>query len=357
MHNRSAAQSSKLFPLTKRIILLITAFVSSHFVFAQLGGTTTFNSLNLTANARAAALGGNYLAMKDGDLNLCLANPSLLDSNQHGDIALSYVNYFSDVNLGYASFAYVMKPKLTLAATIQYLSYGDFTQTDATGLQTGNFKAGEYIFTVGGGYALDSLFSIGANLRGLYGNIADRYTTGLSLDVAATFNKSSRNFCASLVMKNMGWQISSYTERRDTLPFEIQLGFTKRLKHAPFRFSVVGENLQQWNLTYANPDDVTGIDPITGELIQSKKFEFGDHLMRHIVIGTEFLISKNVHFRIGYNYRRRQELKVANRPGTAGFSYGLGFKINRFQLSYARAIYHLAGPSNTFTITTSVGDW
>jgi hypothetical protein len=76
--------------------------------------------------------------------------------------------------------------------------------------------------------------------------------------------------------------------------------------------------------------------------------------MRHVTLGTEFIITPNIFLRVGYNYRRRQELKIAEKPGTAGFSFGFECKVNRFQIGYGRAIYHLAGPSNHFTVTTNL---
>jgi len=99
------------------------------------------------------------------------------------------------------------------------------------------------------------------------------------------------------------------------------------------------------------------VDPVSGEVVDDNSFEFGDMLMRHIVLGAELLISDNINIRLGYNYRRRQELKINDRPGTAGLSWGVGFKISRFEISYGRASYHLAGPSNHFTLTTNLSSW
>ncbi|NJK85180.1 MAG: hypothetical protein HC906_03680 [Bacteroidales bacterium] len=70
--------------------------------------------------------------------------------------------------------------------------------------------------------------------------------------------------------------------------------------------------------------------------------------MRHIILGTEFSLSKNLVLRFGYNYRRRQEMKVDARTGTVGFSWGLGLRISKFHLSYARSAWHLAGSPNYF---------
>jgi hypothetical protein len=91
--------------------------------------------------------------------------------------------------------------------------------------------------------------------------------------------------------------------------------------------------------------------------VQKAKFEFGDKLMRHMVVGTEILLGPNFNIRLGYNYLRRQELKLADKPATSGISFGLGMKIKRFNLSYGRAIYHVAGPSNHLTLSTDLDLW
>jgi len=329
--------------------------VISFNAFAQIGGTHAFPILNFSGSARVASMGGNYLAMKDGDLNLCIANPSLLDTLVHGKIALSYVDYFSGGNFGFASYAHTLNRKLVLAGTVQYMSFGNSETTDATGQSTGQWTAGDYVFNAGGGYQLDSLFSLGANVKFIYSNLAGQLAYGAALDMAATYHKPIHNFTASLVLRNAGLQLDSYANNdADRLPFEIQLGITKRLKHAPFRFNVVAENLQKRDLTYNDPNNTTFTDPITGEVVDQQGWPLGDKLMRHAVLGVEFIISENIQFRLGYNYRRRQELKISDRPGMAGFSYGVGFKVKRFHLSYGRAIYHLAGPSNHFSVATDL---
>jgi len=324
---------------------------------SQIGGNTVFNSLNIPGSARISALGGNLISVKDSDHDLGVYNPSLLDSNMHQSISLSYVNYFSDVNFGYASYAHHIDSLATFAATVQYMGYGDFKETDIIGQEIGSFSAGDFAFTLGAGIPVDTSFTVGANLKFLYSAIAGYTSSGIALDLGATYFNPKRRFTAALVIKNMGYQLKSYTaDNKEKMPTEIQIGISKTLKHAPFRFSVIAENLQQWDLTYANPNEVQSIDPVTGEVISESKFEFGDKLMRHMVIGAELMLSENIHIRLGYNYRRRQELKLSEKAGIAGLSFGFGVKVKRFRISYGRATYHLAGSSNHFSVSTSLAN-
>lgn len=329
-------------------------------VQAQLGGRTVFNTLNIDGSARVAAMGGTFFTVKDGDINLAASNPSLLDSSHSGQLALSYVDYFAKTNMGYAAYAHTLKKKaVTLAGTLQYINYGKTTRLDALGNPLGEFSSGDYNLVLGVGYTVDSLWSVGANLKTVYSSLDTYYSLASAIDFAVTYHKASRNFTASAILRNVGYQWRSYTaNQRDALPLELMVGFSKRPKRAPFRFSVVAGNLQQWDLTYENPNTPVLVDPATGNVIdQGPSFEFGDKLMRHIIVSTELLLSKNFHLRLGYNYLRRQELKLSDRPGTAGFSYGFGLKVKRFHISYGRAIYHAAGPANHLTLSTDMQWW
>ena len=51
----------------------------------------------------------------------------------------------------------------------------------------------------------------------------------------------------------------------------------------------------------------------------------------------------------------RQELKLEDAAGGAGFSFGFMFKVKRFEFAYSRALYHVAGGSNTFQINMNTG--
>jgi hypothetical protein len=41
---------------------------------------------------------------------------------------------------------------------------------------------------------------------------------------------------------------------------------------------------------------------------------------------------------------------------TVGFSWGFGFRINRFQINYGSARYHLAGSSNLISIALNLNE-
>ncbi|MGM0474970.1 MAG: type IX secretion system protein PorQ, partial [Bacteroidota bacterium] len=138
--------------------------------------------------------------------------------------------------------------------------------------------------------------------------------------------------------------------------FEVQAGITQGLEHAPFRFSVTLQHLERWDLTYEAGDRQT-INTVNEPVERSRFDVFGDNLMRHVVLGVEFLMGENFHVDLGYNYKRRKEMKVSTRPGMVGFSWGFGFRVSKFHFAFGRASYHLAGGTNHFSLTTNLSEF
>lgn len=108
-------------------------------LYSQTGGDNTYEFLNLPSGARVAAMGGNNVSHYDNDLNFVLNNPGLLRPEMHDKITLNYINYLSDINFGYVSYARNVSNVGTFAAGIQYVNYGTFLHASETGEIYGEF--------------------------------------------------------------------------------------------------------------------------------------------------------------------------------------------------------------------------
>ena len=325
--------------------------------WAQKGGESTYSFLGLTNAARVAALGGEVVSLSDGDINLVYHNPAILTSEMHNNLTLNYVNYFAGVNYGYAAYAYSLEGIGNFAAGIHYVNYGTFDRTDELGEIQGTFRASEYAMNLFYSRTfLDTLLSVGINLKPIFSSLEQYNSFGVAVDLGATYFLPNSLTTFGLVMKNIGTQITTYTGRREGLPFEIQAGVTQGLAHAPFLFSVTLQHLEQWDLTYTLPDEDQTLFP--GSSAEKSGFDiFGDRLMRHVIFGTEFFLGDNFHIDAGYNYKRRKEMKVNAHPGMVGFSLGFGFRVSKFHFSYGRASYHLAGGTNHFSLTVNLSEF
>lgn len=342
--------------LFKTTCLVAIGLIFSIQSYAQSGGKTTYKFLNLTNSARTAALGGNFLTIHDDDLSLVLANPSLITPQMKNTLSLNFIDNFAGTHYGYASYGFNLNKLGSFAATMQYSNYGKSTNTTETGETLGEFNAGEYAFNLGWGRMLDTVFSIGANFKAIYSGLESYNSFGLAVDVAGSYIPNE-TFCASILFRNIGSQLTAYTsEGIEPLPFEIQAGISKKLAHVPFRYSILLQHLEKWDLGYADP--TAPVDPFTGEAaVESGIDVFAKNAMRHIILGGEFIPAKFLSIRLGYNYLRRQEMRVVSRPGTVGFSWGFGLKVSKFNFSYSRAAYHLVGSPNFISVSTNLGDW
>lgn len=344
-----------------RLVLVVAFIFTGLFLNAQIGGNSTYQFLNVPVSSRAGAMGGSALSIRDDDPNLTLNNPSLLTQPMSSSVTLTYLNYFADINYGYVSYIHDFKKWGTFSGGLNYIDYGKFLETDAGGNEFGNFTAGEYAFVLGWGKNIDSLFSVGANLKPIYSNLYEYRSFGLAMDLAATYYNPKSNFGASILVKNIGTQLTTYVEgaEREPIPFEIQAGVSKKLKYVPIRLSVDLVQLQNWNLAF---NDSTFLTNTSTKLSDEEKAERNkttllSEVFRHVVVGTEIIPSKSFSVRFGLNIKRRAELGLDDRAGLAGFSWGLGFRIKKFYFSYGSARYHLAGSSNHFTVTTNIGDF
>lgn len=344
-----------------RLLLVIGFILIWLFSNAQNGGRSTYQFLNVPVSSRVGAMGGSALSIRDDDPNLTLNNPSLLTKPMSSSLTLTYLNYFADINYGYVSYIQDFNKPGTFSLGLNYIDYGKFLETDLGGNELGNFTAGEYALVIGWGKSIDSLFSVGANLKPIYSNLYEYHSFGLALDVAATYYNPKSNVGASIVVRNIGSQLTTYVEgaKREPIPFEIQAGVSKKLKYVPIRLSIDLVQLQNWNLAF---NDSTYLTNTNTKLTSEEKDELNktsllSEAFRHVVIGTELIPSKSFSIRFGFNLKRRSELGLDDHAGLAGISWGLGFRIKKFYFSYGSAKYHLAGSSNHFSVSTNIGDF
>lgn len=338
----------------KKSIGVIVLVLCSFWVQGQYGGRHTYGFLELTQGARVAALGGKVIAIADGDLTLIQENPALLSDTMNGQLALNYVNYFTDINYGTVDYVTKVKGRL-LGVGLQYMNYGTFQRANEQGIKDGDFTAADYAFRISYAQPVwDSTFVAGVNVKPLFSQLEQYNSFGVAFDFGLLYPKG--NFLAALVVKNLGMQVTSYANTRESIPLNLQLGFSQKLENAPFRFSVVFDHLETPDLTYQSDlADEQNTDPLTGEVPRKEGIDkWADMFMRHVILGVEFAPMKNFWVNGGYNYRRRQELLIESKTSTVGFSWGFGLQIAQFRLSYGRGTYHLAGATNHFSISTNL---
>ena len=325
--------------------LLICILLANSPLIAQYENNA-YQSLNLALSSRQAVL-NQPLSIYDGDVENGVSNPSMLNDEMYNKLSLNFVDYFADINFISASYAFPLKQFGTIGVSVKSIGYGEFTQTDYTSQSLGSFNASEQIVSVGLSRRLSEKWVLGANLKSLFSNYETYQSSAIASDLALAYTDVKKHFFMSLIAKNYGRQLSSYANVTEELPFHLDFGISKRLEHLPFRFTLGYKNIERWDLINSYEDANSTYD---SEVILEKGF--GAKLFRHIDVGGELSLGKRIQLRMGYNPRRRQELKINSYLGMVGFSWGVGIKLSHFTINYGRSTYHLHGSPNYFSFTT-----
>jgi hypothetical protein len=339
----------------KRIVFIFSVLLVPFSLFAQQGGESLFGILYLTSSAHMTALGGHQAALYDNDPSLALFNPAVADSSFHKNLSIGYSPYIADINYGYGSFAWNMPNTGTFFGGINHLGYGDMIMADENGEIQGNFSASETVVFLGYAKKLSPRWTAGITFKPVFSSIESYSSWGVAFDLGLHYKHPNQRLHGGVLLRNGGRQISAYDDvPAESLPPDLQVGLSTKLAHAPFRFLITARDLLSGSLNYEIPENDYGINVSQPE---SANAGFGDRLMRHLVIGVEFVPSENFYVAGGLNPRRRQELRVDSRVSTVGYSWGFGFKIYKFNFSYSSSRYHLASASNHFSITTNISSF
>ncbi len=313
--------------------------------------------LDLPLSARFAGSAESMGAPLQSTLGDVLMQPALLDTSHAGQLHLGYMDYFSGT--AQAAAIYARRPegrKWVWHTGLRNLGFGEFTGRDPAGVETGSFSASDVAWVSGAAIPLDSNLTVGTSLWLGQSVLADRRSAFGQLDLGATYLRQGRQLRIAALWRPWGGMTNAGgTTSSARFEGDLRLSMSKGFANAPFTLTATYDELQTWDLAPDGLYDDT-IDPLTGDTIANGTWAFGDRLLRHLAIGAELDLGDGLRFRFGYHHRRRQELRLANAPGTAGFAWGLDLNVRRFQVAIARNTYHTAGASTHLALRTRLTD-
>ena len=324
-----------------KIYITISIFFIVYSLKAQIKGHLNHESLNITTNARSAALGGSTISLNDNDLSQMFENPSTQDSTQIGQVYCNINPHFSNITV-YTCAVNFNTPFGAFFSGVNFINYGTFERRDATGVLMGDFRASDYNISIGKAHRLGA-FVLGAKIKLAHSFIDSYSTTGLFVDVGGIFSVK-RNWNIGISFRNMGtildYPVSTFTNTSS--PFELKIGTTFKPKHMPFQFTITSVNLVKNN--FSNNENENTVNNSV----------FINDFLKRINIATEMILSKNFQILLGYSHKRKQELRLAEKGGLTGFSYGIMIQIKKIKIRYSRGIFHLAGGSNFISLQTNI---
>jgi hypothetical protein len=323
-----------------RLRFIIFSFFFSSVANSQtLGGSSTFNFLKLPNTPQLTALGGVNVSQISNDVGMAFYNPALLQSSMHTQMNTVFNIFYADIKTYHLSLGYHnAELKTNFLWGLQYFSYGSLQETDASGNIFGSLRPVDWVMQVSASRNYLEKWSYGVALKFINSNYGQYRSNGIAADVSVLFHDSSNLFSASILAKNMGFQLKKYDDgSAEDLPFDLVAGLSKRLAHAPFSFSITAHHLHQFDVRYN--DTSFNNDNVFGQANKNKKFVF-DKFFRHFVIASQAYIGNNLEVSLAYNHLRRQELNIdKGGNGLNGYSIGIGALFNKIQIRYARAYY------------------
>lgn len=333
--------------------LFFVLFISTTLSFGQVGGKSVYQFLDLVTSPRQAALGGKLITIYDTDVNQAMFNPAAINAEMDNHLSLNYGSLFGEVTYGTASYAYTFDRRTqTFHAGVNYVNYGSFAGYDENGLETSSFTGSEIALSVGYAYNLPYTdIYVGGNAKLISSTLESYNSFGGAIDLGAIYVDEYNDINIALAVRNIGTQFTTYAGANEKLPLEIIAGISQELEHVPLRWHLTLENLQQWDVSFSNPARAQG--NIDGGSTP-EKVSFFNNALRHLIVGAELFPEKAFNIRMGYNFRRGQELSIEEQRNFSGISLGIGLRFNKIKFDYSYSRYTLAANTSLFGLTINL---
>ncbi len=307
----------------KKGVFTIIAVLFALLTHAQ-ESETAYNFLRLPVSAHAAALGGENISLNADDATLIFHNPALMNFVADKTINLNYMTYMEGAKAASASFVRGVGERASWGVTAQYLDYGKMKQTTYDNIEIGEFSAKDICIGGSFAYALTDMISGGITAKFITSSIADYHSMAVGVDIGLNYTDSVGDLSIAVAAKNLGGQVKAYDDEFEKIPFDLQVGVTKRLTNSPFRFSATLSRLHDWDQGF----------------------------IKHLALGADVLLSETIYLAAGYNFRRAHEMKITEGDGSsshgAGLSFGAGISLERFKLHIGYGKYHVSAYSLLF---------
>lgn len=317
--------------MKRALTAIIATMTWASTAFAQSDGGKAFDFLRLPTASHSAALGGNNITIDDDDAAVALANPALLNNVSDNTVSLGYMNYMEGVSDFTAGYVRTINENASVSALAQYINYGTMKQTDMENHDLGNFNASDLALGAQFAYYMGKGFTGGVTARFLVSKLGAYTSTGVGVDLGVNYYNPESELSVSAVARNLGGQITAYVDDFESLPTDLQIGFTKHFTNTPLRLSVMADDVTHWDYSF----------------------------FRHLTVGADVILSKQIYAAVGYNFRRAHDMKIAAtgadeeaKPSAhgAGLTLGVGLQMERFKLHVSYGKYHVSSSSIALNI-------
>lgn len=313
----------------KRALVYLYIIYCTTLLHAQDAGAA-FQFLQLPSSSHAAALGGDNISIIEDDVTLAFHNPALLTNTTGGMLSLNYMSYLQQTNVASAAYNMLVGERSELAFGAHYLNFGSMKNTDAEGNIIGNFSAKDMALMTAYSFDFSDCLTGGVTGKFIYSNYEQIYSLAVGIDLGLNYYDPETMLSVSALARNLGGQVKTFDGTQEALPFNLLIGISKELAHAPIRLSLTLTDLDKWK-----PED----------FYNSSDDSWKEILLKHFIIGADIFPTPNTYISAGYNFLLRSELKNSTRRSFEGFSIGAGLQVRSMKVGVSYGKYHVAASS------------
>lgn len=302
-----------------------------------------YDFLEMPVSSRVNALGGENVSIIERDVSLLFHNPSLMGPEMDMDMHFGFVSYLGGINAGSAAFSKALGERSAWGIGANYVNYGSIQETTIDNELLGEVSAKDMSFNAFFSRDLSDDWRGGVTTKMIYSSFGEYNSIGLAVDLGLSYYNRERDFSFGLAAKNVGRQVKSYNDIREKLPWDIQLGISQKLSHAPLRISVTALHLTQWKFK-----------PLTEG--STEKDSFFETFFKHFVFGADILLSDNFWLGIGYNPKLGSDMKLQEGNKLGGFSGGGGIRVKAFDVGFSVSRFHPSATSFQINVVMALSE-
>ncbi len=338
--------------MKKLILFELLSFFYYSANSQRIAESATFKFLNIATSSRHNYLGKAAIATFDENIDIGLANPALIQFNTKGKLMASSALYFTSVygNVAYSHNNY--KFDIPFIVGVNFISYGKQIRTDVDGNILGEFFPNELSIYLAASKTYKH-YTFGLNTKLAYGNYYSAQIAGIAADFSMLYRDLDRDLYATILLKNIGYQFIGMSTINASMPFDIQLALSKRLKHLPFRFTIMAQDFHSWSET--NTDTDYGIWPLN-RYYSKNEMDIPTTILSHFVFGGEIYLGKVIKIGASYDVKKSIEGRFEQFRGLNGLALGCGVYTKKYDFGYSYSKITPISVSHQFTFSMNMNE-
>lgn len=330
-----SVKTYKIYTWARSLMPSITfALIGAEVVCAQ--NTSGYGYLEVPVSARVWALGGTNISVVEPEMSLAEQNPALLCPEMEGQMALNYTRYYGDINMGYAGYAGRFLEEGGWSAGMRFIDYGDFRGYDEQGISTGGFGVKDLSLQGAVGYPVNERLRIGAQAKFLYSSYESYSAFAMGVDLGMNYYDETTGNSFSITATNLGGQFKAlFEERKESMPTQLNVGWSRELQHLPLCLSVTGYHLLDWKHDFRDGNGVV------------QEFKDAEMVLNHLIFGLEWTASEHFWLAASYNYRNQRRF-IHQGGFLRGIALGAGINHRSMSVQLAYASVHAGNGTLSF---------